>query len=188
LAKDCEVLVAGRHVDSLADVTDHRIPCSVGDPLSVQSAAAGIRQHVDEVDVWVYAIGDIVSEHVDRLDPRTWQRVIDANLSGAFYATHYSAPLLARKAHLFYIGAVSERMRLPGLAAYAAAKSGLEALAEVVRKELRRKVTVLRPTAVDTPLWDKVPFSLPAHHLSAQAVAVRLWQSYQDGERGLIDL
>ena len=133
----------------------------LGDAFSVQSAVTAISQAVSEVDLWVYAAGDIASLRVGDMQPSDWQRLMDANLGGAFLATHYSLPLLAEQAHLFYIGAVSERMRLPGLAAYAAAKAGLEAMAEVVRKESRRKVTVVRPGAVDTPFWSKVPFKLP---------------------------
>ena len=70
----------------------------------------------------------------------------------AFLATHFSMPLLAQNAHLVYLGAVSERLRLPGLSAYAAAKAGLEAYAEALKKEERkRRITVVRPGAVATP-------------------------------------
>ena len=58
-----------------------------------------------------------------------------ANLSGAYLATHHSLPLLAEDAHLVFLGAVSERLRLPGLSAYAAAKAGLEAFGEALGKE-----------------------------------------------------
>lgn len=187
-SRGCAVLIAGRDLDRLADTTPLRFDCDVGDARSVQGAVAGIGEEVARVDLWVYAVGDILSRRVQRLEPDDWNRIIGANLSGAFYATHFSAPLLAKDAHLFYLGAVSERMRLPGLSAYAAAKSGLEAFAEVVRKELRRDVTVLRPTAVDTAFWDKVPFSLPARHLAPEAVAARVWQAYTEHERGVLDL
>ena len=42
-------------------------------------------------------------------------------------------------AHIIFIGAVSERLKLPGLSAYAASKAGLEAFAEVLGKEERKK-------------------------------------------------
>jgi short-subunit dehydrogenase len=79
-------------------------------------------------------------------------------------------------------------LRLPGLSAYAAAKAGLEAFAEVVRKETRRKVSVVRPAAVATRFWEKVPFKLPPHHLQADDIARRILEAYQEGSQGPLDL
>jgi len=69
-----------------------------------------------------------------------------------------------------------------------AAKAGLEAFAEMVRKESHRRVTVVRPLAVDTSLWKKTPFKLPPRPLSPANVAARIWQAYQDGTEGNLDL
>jgi len=80
-------------------------------------------------------------------------------------------------------------MRLPGLAAYAAAKAGLEAFAEVLRKEERkRRITVVRPSAVDTAIWQKVPFKLPPEAMKPEAVAERILAAYDEGHRGVLDL
>jgi NAD(P)-dependent dehydrogenase (short-subunit alcohol dehydrogenase family) len=114
---------------------------------------------------------------------------LDANLNGAYLAIHYSLPLLAPQAHIFFLGAISERMRLPRLSAYAAAKAGLEAFAEALRKEQRkRRVTVVRPVAVDTPFWDKVPFNLPPHPLQPDDVAQRILAAYHERHKGPLDL
>ena len=182
------VLAAGRHTDSPSSQPEHLFEVELGDANSVQSAVTAISQTVSEVDLWVYAAGDIASLRVGEMQPRDWQRLMDANLGGAFLATHYSLPLLAEQAHLFYIGAVSERMRLPGLAAYAAAKAGLEAMAEVVRKESRRKVTVVRPCSEDTTLRSKVPFKLPSHYLAPEQVAARILQAYNEKQQGILDI
>ena len=110
-------------------------------------------------------------------------------MTGAFTTTHYSLPLLAENAHLVYVGAITERLRLPGLSAYVAAKSGLEAYAEALRKEERkRRVTVLRPAAVETPFWEKVRMRLPKQALTADDVAKRILTIYGEGEEGIIDL
>ncbi len=98
-------------------------------------------------------------------------------------------PLLDENAHLFLLGAVSERLQLPGLSAYAAAKAGLEALAVSLSKEERKKkVTVVRPGAVDTSLWDKVPFRKPSHTYSPAQVAERIWEAYLEEHKGQLDL
>jgi hypothetical protein len=49
--------------------------------------------------------------------PPDWQRIIQANLTGAFLTTHFSWPVLSEKTHLFYLEAISECMRLPGFSA-----------------------------------------------------------------------
>jgi NAD(P)-dependent dehydrogenase (short-subunit alcohol dehydrogenase family) len=185
------VALTGRHperLDGLHKLGGIAVDAQVGDPFSVQQAVTAISQELEDVKLWVYAVGDITSAPVGQMTVNDWGRILDANLNGAFLTTHYSQPLLAEDAHLFYIGAVSERMRLPGLGAYAAAKAGLEALGEVVRKETRKRVTVVRPVAVDTPLWKKSPFKLPAHHLTSGEVAARILRAYQAGEKGTLDL
>ena len=112
-----------------------------------------------------------------------------ANLTGAFYSIHYSLPLLRENAHIFFIGAISERLQLPGLSAYAAAKTGLEAFATSLRKEQRKKrVTVVRPGAVKTSFWDKVPMKLPSDAASPAKVAQKILEAYQQGQQGFLDL
>lgn len=183
-----KVILAGRHIERCEGLGGIPVEAEVGDPFSMQTALAAIGQEVDEIQLWVYAVGDIASSTVAQMPLPDWRRILEANLTGAFLATQHSLPLLAKQAHLFYLGALHERLRQPGLGAYAAAKAGLEAFAEVVRKESRRRVTVIRPSAVDTPLWKKTPFKLPPRPLSPADVAARIWQAYQEGTEGNLDL
>lgn len=183
------VVSLGRHEERAADLADASYGVDVADPISVRNGVAAAAHELGEVNLWVYAVGDIVSAPVADMDAGQWLRIIDANLSGAFLATHYSLPLLASDAHLFYLGAVSERLRLPGLSAYAAAKVGLEAFADSLRKELRgRRVTVVRPGAVATPFWDKVPLRLPKDAATPEKVAARILSAYAEGHSGNLDL
>ncbi|MCU0509833.1 MAG: SDR family NAD(P)-dependent oxidoreductase [Anaerolineae bacterium] len=162
---------------------------NVADPFSVQRAVMAAGQEAGEVDLFVYSAGDIVSQPVADMTPDGWRRVLDANLNGAFYATRYCLPLLSPAAPLIFVGAVSERMRLPGLSAYAAAKAGLEAFADALRKEERkRKVIVLRPGAVNTGFWAKVPFKMPAAALTVEQVAEKALEAIGNGSQGNIDL
>jgi short-subunit dehydrogenase len=90
---------------------------------------------------------------------------------------------------LVFLSAVSERIRLPGLSAYAAAKAGLEAFAEALRKEKReRRVIVVRPGAVNTRFWQKVPFKMPGRALSPEAVAAKVVEAVNTGHQGVLDL
>jgi NAD(P)-dependent dehydrogenase (short-subunit alcohol dehydrogenase family) len=183
------VVAAVRQAGDLALLTPHIIEADVTAPYAVEVAIHCAAQMVDAVNFWIYSVGDIATAKVADLAPASWQQIIDVNLTGAFLTTHYSLPLLADNAHLLYIGAVTERLRLPGFAPYVAAKSGLEAYAEALRKEERnRRVTVLRPGAVATPFWDKLPMRLPANAMTPHRVAERVLALYNDGTTGTVDL
>jgi 3-oxoacyl-[acyl-carrier protein] reductase len=171
-----------------ADVT-YALEADVSDTYAVEQAVYSAGLEVDAVDLWIYAAGDIASAKAGDMAPADWARILDANLTGAYLTAHASLPLLAPDAHLMFLGAVSERLRLPGLSAYAAAKAGLEAFAEAFAKEERkRRVTVVRPGAVATPLWEKVPMKLPNNAPPPEKVAGRILEAYHEGHKGTLDL
>jgi NAD(P)-dependent dehydrogenase (short-subunit alcohol dehydrogenase family) len=172
--------VPGAVVTIQADVTNER---------AVEAAVMAAAHEADNVALFIYAAGDIIAERVDVLSPADWQRIVGANLDGAYLTTHFSLPLLTEDAQLVYLGAVSERLRLPGLAAYAAAKAGLEAFAEALRKEERkRRVLVVRPGAVSTSFWDKVPMRLPKDAATPQKVSGRIMEACAEQLTGTLDL
>jgi NAD(P)-dependent dehydrogenase (short-subunit alcohol dehydrogenase family) len=165
------------------------LPADVTKKQAVEAAVRSASLEFGDVDLMIYAAGDITSSRVKQMSPAAWDDIIGANLNGAFLCTHSSLPLLADDAALIYIGAVSERLRLPGLSAYAAAKAGLEAFADSLRKEERkRQILVVRPGAVATPFWDKVPMKLPKDAASAQKVSKRIVEAYNEGMSGVLDL
>lgn len=159
------------------------------DPEDIKETVYLVSQEISDIDFWCYAAGDISSEKVSEMEPENWQRIITANLNSAFYSIHHFLPLLNETAHIFFIGAMSERLRLPGFSAYAASKAGLEAFAEALGKEERKKrITVVRPGAVATPFWDKVPLRLPKDAAPAEKVAERVYEAYLAEHKGHLDL
>jgi NAD(P)-dependent dehydrogenase (short-subunit alcohol dehydrogenase family) len=160
-----------------------------GDAQSIQEAIYLISQEIGEIDLFCYAGGDILYDKVADSNPGDWQRILNANLTNVFSAIHYTLPLLSENAHIFVIGAVSERLRLPGLSAYAASKAGLEAFAQTLAKEQRKKlVTIVRPAAVATPFWDKVPLKMPKDAAEPRKVADKIYEAFLSGHKGNLDL
>lgn len=183
------VLSVARDPGAVSYLTSEVVAADLGEPESVEQAVEQARALVESVDLWIYAAGDIASVKVEEMSPNDWARILTANLSGAYLAAHYSLPLLAGDAHMVFLGAVSERLHLPGLAAYASAKAGLEAFADVLRKEQRgRRVTIVRPKAVDTSLWEKVPFSMPHGAMEPEELSARILEAYEEGHKGVLDL
>ena len=184
-----QVIGVSRQGDDLAGVADYALAADVADPFAVQRAVLAAGQEAGEAHLFVYAAGDIAAEPAARMTPATFRRIMDANLLGAYNVVHHSLPLLAADVPQVFLGAVSERMRLPGLSAYAAAKAGLEAFAETLRKEERkRRVIVVRPGAVNTEFWQKVPFKMPGSALAAEAVAEKVIAAVNAGHQGVLDL
>ncbi|MGF1507106.1 MAG: SDR family NAD(P)-dependent oxidoreductase [Chloroflexi bacterium] len=184
-----KVLGVSRHPEDLADLTDHRLTADVADPGRVREAVHAAGMTLKSLDLYVYAAGDITSVPVREMEPHDWHRILNANFSGAYLTTHHSLKLLNEGAHVVYIGAVSERLRLPGLSAYGAAKVALEAFADALKKEERKlNVLVVRPGAVDTDFWEKVPMSKPKSALSPEDVAQRTLEAIANGEKGTLDL
>ncbi len=182
---------AGIVRDSLKtpQIADFIFETRFDNPGDIEETAYLVSQDFSDINFWCYAAGDISSEKVSEMAPTEWQRIITANLNGAFYAIHHFLPLLNETAHIFFIGAISERLRLPGLSAYAASKAGLEAFAEALGKEERKKrITVVRPSAVATPFWDKVPLRLPKDAAPAEKVAERICEAYLAEYKGQLDL
>lgn len=172
--------VPGAALTIEADVTDAR---------AMETAVLSAAYEIESIDLWIYAAGDILSAKIEAMPPEGWRRIVDANLLGPYLTTHFSLPLLSETAHLVYLGAVSERLRLPGLSAYAAAKSGLEAFADTLRKEQRqRRILVVRPGAVATPFWDKVPLRLPKDAASPEKVSAKILEAVQNDVTGTLDL
>ncbi|MGQ9491560.1 MAG: SDR family NAD(P)-dependent oxidoreductase [Anaerolineae bacterium] len=184
-----QIIAVSRREDDLGGVADLALAADVADPFAVQRAVLAAGQEAGEAGLFVYAAGDIAAEPAARMAPETFRRILDANLTGAYHAYHYSQPLLAADAVLVFVGAMSERMRLPGLSAYAAAKAGLEAFAEALRKEERkRRVLVVRPGAVRTKFWQKVPFRMPGNALAPEQVAEKIVEAIGAGQQGTLDL
>ncbi|MCX7669723.1 MAG: SDR family NAD(P)-dependent oxidoreductase [Anaerolineae bacterium] len=183
------IIAVSRQGDDLGGLADYAVAADVADPFAVQCAAVAIGQEAGEAGLFVYAAGDITAEPAAKMAPPTFRRILDANLTGAYNTYHFSQPLLTADAPLVFIGAVSERMRLPGLSAYAAAKAGLEAFAEALRKEERkRQVIVVRPGAVRTKFWQKVPFKMPGNALAPEQVAERIVAAIHSRHEGQLDI
>ncbi|MGB3874567.1 MAG: SDR family oxidoreductase [Shinella zoogloeoides] len=91
-----------------------------------------------------------------------WQKVLDVNLTSGFLAAKYQLPALEARGGgslVFTSTFVGHTAGFPGLAAYAASKSGLIGLVQVLASEYGRKgirVNALLPGATDTPMGREV--------------------------------
>jgi len=182
------VVAVARDASSARALTPYVLDAEMGDAASVAGAMASATSIVDAFDLAVIAVGDIASARTVEMEADVWRRLIENNLTAAFLTMQATTPHLTPSATLVIVGAVHERLRLPGLGAYAATKAAIEAYADAWRKEARRRVVVVRPAAVATPFWRKVPFSLPRGAMTPADVASRTLAAVAAGHDGILDL
>ena len=84
-----------------------------------------------------------------------WERIINVNLRGVFYAIRAFAPAMIESGggHIINISSLAGKNPLPGGAIYAASKWGLNGLSYSLAEEMRAynvRVSVVCPGSVDT--------------------------------------
>ncbi|HEX9998498.1 MAG TPA: 3-oxoacyl-[acyl-carrier-protein] reductase [Abditibacterium sp.] len=174
---DC-VLIARTAPDELADeirALGRRalaLAVDVADAEAVEAAVKNAVKEFGRIDVLVNNAGINDDGLLIRMKLEQWQRVLDVNLSGAFYATKAVArPMLkAEKGRIINISSVIGQMGNAGQANYAASKAGLLGFTKSVAKELgSRGITVnaIAPGFIETDM---------THDLSEEAKTALLGQ------------
>jgi NAD(P)-dependent dehydrogenase (short-subunit alcohol dehydrogenase family) len=96
------------------------------------------------------------------LSTTDWHATLNVNLSGAFYAAKYQIPAMLKRgsgAIIFTSTFVGYTVGFPGLAAYAASKSGLIGLTQALAVEYGAhaiRVNALLPGGTDTPMGQQI--------------------------------
>lgn len=132
--------------------------CDVTLLASVEAVASGIIEKFGRVDILVNNAGiGGFGAPLHQLAPDAWDRILDTNLRGVFYAIRAFAPAMirARSGHIVNISSIAGKNALPNGAAYAASKWGLNGLTYSVAEELRThniRVSVICPGSTHTDL------------------------------------
>ncbi len=130
------------------------------------------RERLGEIDILVYASGTNTPERaLTRLTPAVWDKLIQVNLNGAFYATYAVLPRMRERGagHLIYIASVSGLMPDVSGAAYQASKRGMVGLAHAIRVEEKEhgiRTCVICPGLVDTEILEFRPVKPSAETLA----------------------
>ncbi|WP_217494438.1 SDR family NAD(P)-dependent oxidoreductase [Nibricoccus aquaticus] len=127
------------------------------DAAAVETAVKAVAEKFGRIDAYVHAVGSILIKPAHQTRIEEWQRVIELNLSSAFYALRaVVGPMQAqRSGSVVFISSVAAQAGLPAHEAIAAAKGGVNGLvlagaASYAAKGIR--VNAVAPGLVDTPL------------------------------------
>lgn len=131
----------------------------IADETQVKAAMDAVAAQQGRIDVMVNSAGIIGPNATPILDYdyAAFQRVIEVNLNGAFLMTKYAILHMRKRQYgrVLLIGSIGGKEGNPGMAGYAASKSGVMGLVKGIGKEYAREgITVngLAPAVIATPM------------------------------------
>lgn len=117
--------------------------------------AETVRRH-GRLDLLVNAAGIWVSGPADTMSEAQWDRVMDVNLKGTFFASRFAIPELEKtQGHIINIASDAGLMGNSGAAIYCASKGGVVLLTKALALELAPRgirVNAVCPCDVETPM------------------------------------
>ncbi|MGB3303106.1 3-oxoacyl-ACP reductase FabG1 [Gordonia sp. (in: high G+C Gram-positive bacteria)] len=133
------------------------VECDVTDNASVERAFAEVAEHQGPVEVLVANAGVTDNMLLMRLSEESFEKVIDANLTGAFRCAKVATKGMQRGrfGRMIFLGSVVAMSGIPGQANYAASKAGLIGLARSIAREVgSRNITanVVAPGFIETDM------------------------------------
>lgn len=164
------------------------IPCDVTILHQLEYAATRVDSSFGRVDILVNNAGvGGFNEALHNLAPEDWDRILNTNLRGVYFAIRAFAPIMIRaySGHIINISSLAGKNALPNGAAYAASKWGLNGLTYSVAEELRPhniRASVICPGSTETelsPHAGKDPSKMLQPEDIAHAVAMLATQSSQ---------
>lgn len=173
-SKAQKIWISGRNLEKLSSLARELNATAIVADLSEENQVADMMAQVGELDLLIYAAGAVAKVNVRQMDFNEWKRVLDANLTGAFFVLKHAR--FNKGARAVFIGVYPELVRVSGLSAYAVSKSGLETLLSVARREMRSEgvnLILVRLPEVATPLWS-VFGVVPRRALQPEDVAQKI--------------
>ncbi len=133
------------------------IEADVRDTAAMDAAVAETLASFGALDICVANAGITGYAAFEDLDDRTWQDMIDVDLTGAFRTVRAALPhmLERRYGRIVVTSSMAGRMGNPNLAHYVAAKWGVIGMVKSLAMEVASKgitANVVAPAAVDTPM------------------------------------
>lgn len=141
------------------------VVCDVTDSDSVDRAFTEVEQKQGPVEVLVANAGITDDTLLMRMTEEQFQRVVDANLTGAFRVAKRAnrAMLRSRWGRMIFLSSVVAMAGGPGQINYAASKAGVIGMARSITRELgSRSITanVVSPGFIETDMTAELPDDL----------------------------
>ena len=146
------------------------VACDVSEEAAVEAAFERVESELGSADVLVLNAGIFPIVPFEETSTELWERTLAINLTGAFLCARRALPGMRERGYGRVIAIGSSAGKTGGakaIAAYAASKAGIMAMAKSIANEYAREgitANALAPTLIDTPmiadardLKDKIP-------------------------------
>jgi short-subunit dehydrogenase len=166
-AQRAKLVLAARSADSLADIVRtlggyeveaESVAADVGDRSQVDRIAEAAIERFGRIDTWINNAGVSIYGRLDEISEDDSRRLFDTNYWGVVNGSLAALPYLRRRGGaLINLGSEVSESVLPLQGVYAASKHAVKGFTDALRVELELErlpisVTLIQPTAVDTPL------------------------------------
>ncbi len=135
---------------------------NIADYASVEAATAATESHYGRIDIVVNSAG-IAGKNapLDEYELAEWQRVIDIDLTGAFYVNRAVLPGMKARDYgrIVNIASIAGKEGNPNARAYAAAKAGVIGMTKAVGKECAKyniAINAVTPATAKTGILDEL--------------------------------
>jgi beta-ketoacyl ACP reductase len=133
------------------------VECDVTDNDAVDRAFKEVEEHQGAVEVLVSNAGISADAFLIRMTEERFEKVIDANLTGAFRVAQRASRSMQRNrfGRMIFVGSVSGSWGIGNQANYAASKAGLIGMARSISRELSKAgvtANVVAPGYIDTEM------------------------------------
>lgn len=144
-----KLVIASRNRDNLATTaaelrpegaTVIEAPTDVTDEAQVVALFQRTMEEFGRLDILVNNSGTFDGGPIDELSLKTWQHVIDVNLTGVFLCTREAMKIMKQQqgGRIINIGSISARVPRPDSAPYSTSKHGLVGLTKATALEGRK--------------------------------------------------
>ncbi|UCF35464.1 MAG: SDR family oxidoreductase [Acidobacteriota bacterium] len=131
----------------------------IANELQVREAFEEVARRASRLDIMVNSAGIVgpTGTTIENYSFADFRQVLDVNLSGAFLMTKYAIPAMLQTGYgrIVLIASIGGKEGNPGMAGYAASKSGVMGLVKAVGKEYAESgITVngIAPAVIATPM------------------------------------
>jgi meromycolic acid 3-oxoacyl-[acyl-carrier protein] reductase len=133
------------------------VECDVTDNDAVDRAFKEVEEHQGPVEVLVSNAGLAADAFLMRMTEEKFEKVIDANLTGAFRVAQRASRSMQRNkfGRMIFIGSVSGTWGIGNQANYAASKAGVIGMARSIAREMSKAnvtANVVAPGYIDTDM------------------------------------
>jgi len=167
--KGCNVVLAARRADKLAELCEHihgfnkdciYVETDVTQERQVAKLFDEAEEKFGKVDILVNSAGRGLHCELDRITNDQWAGVIETNLTSVFLCSREAVGRMKAKRMkgcIVTVSSIAGRFGAPGYSAYCASKHAVTGFCKSIKWELRKygiKVSTIHPARVDTEFFD----------------------------------